>query len=77
MDEPLSNLDLDLNLMLRKEILQLQEQTGITLLYVTHDRDEAFSLATRIIVMKHGKVQKIGSVTQIAQLFKDERYDVN
>jgi len=71
MDEPLSNLDFDLNFLLRKEILKLQEETGITLLYVTHDRDEAFSLATRIIVMKHGQIQKIGSVREIAGFFKD------
>jgi ABC-type Fe3+/spermidine/putrescine transport system ATPase subunit len=54
MDEPLSNLDPDLNLSLRKEILRLQETLGITLLYVTHDKDEAFSLATRIVVMSKG-----------------------
>ncbi|MBI5633711.1 MAG: ATP-binding cassette domain-containing protein, partial [Nitrospirae bacterium] len=58
MDEPLSNLDLDLNLLLRKEILRLQEDLGITLIYVTHDRDEAFSLATRIVVMERGRIMK-------------------
>ncbi|MBI5048791.1 MAG: ABC transporter ATP-binding protein [Deltaproteobacteria bacterium] len=60
MDEPLSSLDLDLNLLLRKEILRLQEDIGITLIYVTHDRDEAFSLATRIVVMKRGRIMKTG-----------------
>ncbi len=67
MDEPLSNLDLDLNLLLRKEILRLQEDLGITMLYVTHDRDEAFSLATRIVVMRDGKIQKIGTVKEISE----------
>ncbi|HLG29919.1 MAG TPA: ABC transporter ATP-binding protein [Candidatus Brocadiales bacterium] len=67
MDEQLSNLDLDLNLLLRKEILRLQEDLGITMLYVTHDRDEAFSLATRIVVMGCGKIQKIGAVNAVSE----------
>lgn len=66
MDEPLSNLDIDLNLLLRKEILRLQEELAITMLYVTHDRDEAFSLATRIVVMGGGKIQKIGRVDEVS-----------
>ena len=61
MDEPLSNLDLDLNLLLRKEILRLQHELGITLLYVTHDRDEAFDLGTRVVVMGHGEIQNVGT----------------
>lgn len=67
MDEPLSNLDLDLNLLLRKEIIRLQGEFGITMLYVTHDRDEAFSLATRVIIMEHGRVRKIGSVREASE----------
>ena len=66
MDEPLSSLDVDLNLIMRKEILRLQEEFHITLLYVTHDREEAFSLATRIVVMEGGKIQKIGTVREIS-----------
>ena len=66
MDEPLSSLDIDLNLLLRKEILRLQEELAITMLYVTHDRDEAFSLATRIVVMGGGRIQKIGTVKEIS-----------
>ncbi|MBI4377950.1 MAG: ATP-binding cassette domain-containing protein, partial [Nitrospinae bacterium] len=58
MDEPLSNLDLDLNLLLRKEILTLQKDLAITMLYITHDRDEALSLATRIVIMEHGEIKK-------------------
>jgi len=65
MDEPLSNLDFELNSSLRKEILKLQEEFKTTLIYVTHDRDEAFSLATRVVVMGHGRIQKIGSVKDI------------
>ncbi len=67
MDEPLSSLDTDLSLTLRKEILRLQEELAITLIYVTHDREEAFSLATRIVVMEGGKIQKIGTVREISE----------
>jgi iron(III) transport system ATP-binding protein len=65
MDEPLSSLDLELNLRLRKEILQLHEQLDITLLYVTHDREEAYDLGTRIVVMGRGEIRKIGSPAEI------------
>jgi iron(III) transport system ATP-binding protein len=67
MDEPLSSLDIDLNLLLRREILRLQEEFGITMLYVTHDRDEAFSLATRIVVMGRGRIKKTGTVNEISE----------
>jgi len=67
MDEPLSSLDIDLNLLLRREIVILQEEFGITMLYVTHDRDEAFSLATRIVVMGRGRIKKIGTVNEISE----------
>ncbi len=66
MDEPLSNLDLDLNQLLRKEILRIQEDLGITMLYVTHGRDEAFSLATRVVLMGHGEIRKEGSPEEIS-----------
>ncbi len=56
MDEPLSSLDLELNVRLRKEILRLQEKLSFTLLYVTHDRNEAFDIATRIVIMDKGSV---------------------
>jgi len=85
MDEPLSNLDYDLNLSLRKEILRLQKDLGITMLYVTHDREEAFSLATRIIVMEHGRIKVEGDVKTISKYFqnsgaineKNEKYNTN
>jgi iron(III) transport system ATP-binding protein len=67
MDEPLSSLDIDLNLLLRREILRLQEELAITMLYVTHDRDEAFSLASRIVVMEGGQIRKIGAVNDISE----------
>ncbi len=59
MDEPLSSLDLEMNLRLRKEILRLQKKTRVTLLYVTHNPDEAFDLATRVVSMKQGRIEEI------------------
>lgn len=60
MDEPLSNLDFELNHRLRKEILRLQNALGFTLIYVTHDRDEALDIGTRILIMRGGKVERSG-----------------
>lgn len=59
MDEPLSNLDEELNRRLRKEILRVQETLGFTLLFVTHDRQEAAELATRIVFMRSGRIERI------------------
>jgi len=56
MDEPLASLDHDLNLKMRQEILRLQRELKFTLIYVTHNRDEAASLATRCILIEHGSV---------------------
>ncbi len=56
MDEPLSSLDLELNRRLRKELVRLQEKLEITLLYVTHDREEASHIATRTISMEKGRI---------------------
>ncbi|MGR3218187.1 MAG: ABC transporter ATP-binding protein [Candidatus Anammoxibacter sp.] len=74
MDEPLSGLDVDLNLLLRKEILRLQKELDITMLYVTHNRDEAFSLATRIVVMEEGKIQRTGTVKEISEYLTRSSY---
>jgi ABC-type sugar transport system ATPase subunit len=49
MDEPLSSLDPELNIRLRKEILRLHEKLGFTMVYITHNRDEAFEIATRVL----------------------------
>ncbi len=62
MDEPLSSLDLDLNIRLRKEILRLQKKLEFSLLYVTHDQDEAFDIATRVVSMKHGRIEDVSTV---------------
>ncbi len=59
MDEPLSNLDAKLRLEMRGEIRRIHRELGRTTLYVTHDQDEALSLADRIVVMKDGVVQQV------------------
>jgi multiple sugar transport system ATP-binding protein len=58
-DEPLSNLDAKLRGELRRELKQLHKQLGATMIYVTHDQVEAMTLASRIAVMKDGKIQQI------------------
>ncbi|MFI3252465.1 MAG: sn-glycerol-3-phosphate ABC transporter ATP-binding protein UgpC [bacterium] len=61
MDEPLSNLDAKLREKTRSEIVDLQKELGITTLYVTHDQIEAMTMADRMVVMKDGYVQQIGT----------------
>jgi ABC-type sugar transport system ATPase subunit len=58
MDEPLSNLDEELNQHLRTELLRLHAQLSFTLLYVTHDRVEANDIGTRIVCMRHGRIER-------------------
>ncbi len=60
LDEPLSNLDARLRLQTREEIRRIQQETGITTIFVTHDQDEAMSISDMIVVMKAGVVQQIG-----------------
>src|SRR2546421_12172126 len=56
MDEPLSTLDDELNLQLREEILRLQRDLRFTLVYVTHSSDEASALGTRVVYLRHGRI---------------------
>lgn len=65
MDEPLSNLDAKLRVKMRAEIVHLHESLGSTTIYVTHDQTEAMTMATRIVVMKAGRVQQIGTPIEI------------
>lgn len=65
MDEPLANLDAKLRVRLRNDIRKLQQELGITTVYVTHDQDEALSLSDRIAVMSHGLVEQVGTPTEI------------
>jgi putative spermidine/putrescine transport system ATP-binding protein len=61
MDEPLSNLDAKLRLEMRAEIRRIHQSLGCSTIYVTHDQDEALSLADRIVVLKDGQVRQIGT----------------
>ncbi len=61
MDEPLSNLDAKQRVTMRSEIMQIHQETGATTVYVTHDQTEAMTMADRIVVMKDGYVQQIGT----------------
>jgi len=65
MDEPLSNLDAELRLQIRQDIARLQRDTGITTLYVTHDQVEAMTLGHRIVVMKQGVLQQLGTAHEL------------
>jgi ABC-type Fe3+/spermidine/putrescine transport system ATPase subunit len=56
MDEPLSSLDTELNLHLRREILRLHEELGFTLVYVTHSREEAADIGSRVIALRDGGI---------------------
>jgi ABC-type sugar transport system ATPase subunit len=65
MDEPLSNLDALLRVQMRTELLRLHRRVGRTTVYVTHDQVEAMTMANRIVVMRRGVVQQIGSTAAV------------
>src|SRR5574344_1464804 len=65
MDEPLRNLDAKLRVQMRSEIIKLHEALNATTIYVTHDQTEAMTMASRIVVMKLGYIQQIGSPIEI------------
>ena len=65
MDEPLSNLDAKLRVSTRAQIKNLSHELKVTTIYVTHDQIEAMTLADRVVVMKHGVVQQVGTPTEI------------
>jgi ABC-type sugar transport system ATPase subunit len=65
LDEPLSNLDAQLRVSTRTEIRRLQERTGVTTLYVTHDQGEALALGHRVAVLRDGRVEQVGSPDEI------------
>jgi multiple sugar transport system ATP-binding protein len=64
-DEPLSNLDAKLRTELRRELKQLHHELGATMIYVTHDQVEAMTLATRVAVMRGGRIQQIGPPAEV------------
>jgi putative spermidine/putrescine transport system ATP-binding protein len=65
MDEPLSNLDAKLRLEMRTELRRLHRELGLTTIYVTHDQEEAFSLADRLVVLRDGVTQQIGAPGEV------------
>jgi spermidine/putrescine transport system ATP-binding protein len=65
LDEPLSALDLKLRQQMRVELKQIQENTGITFIFVTHDQEEALAMSDRIAVMSQGEIQQLGSAEDI------------
>ncbi len=65
MDEPLSNLDAKLRVQMRAEIAKLHQRLNTTTIYVTHDQTEAMTMATRIVVMKDGVIQQVGSPKEV------------
>src|ERR671938_374347 len=65
MDEPLSNLDAKLRVQMRTQVSRIQKSLGTTTLYVTHDQTEAMTLGDRVVVMRGGVVQQVGSPTHL------------
>jgi multiple sugar transport system ATP-binding protein len=65
MDEPLSNLDAKLRNQMRAEIIKLRERIDTTFIYVTHDQTEAMTLGDRIVIMKDGFIQQVGSPEEV------------
>jgi len=65
LDEPLSALDAKIRVELRMEIRRIQQTLGITTIYVTHDQEEALSLSDRIVVMSQGKMEQVGTPSEI------------
>ena len=59
MDEPLSALDAELRMEMRKEIQRIHQQLGTTIVFVTHDQGEALAMADPIVVMNHGKIEQV------------------
>jgi multiple sugar transport system ATP-binding protein len=64
-DEPLSNLDAELRVEMRLEIAKLHKELGATMIYVTHDQVEAMTLADKIVVLRAGKVEQVGSPIEL------------
>jgi lactose/L-arabinose transport system ATP-binding protein len=64
-DEPLSNLDAELRVHMRVEIARLHRDLGATIIYVTHDQVEAMTLATKIVVLRDGRIEQVGSPLEL------------
>ena len=66
-DEPLSNLDAQLRVEMRSELLKLHRETGVTIVYVTHDQVEAITMASQIAVLRDGRVEQAGPTAQMLE----------
>ena len=67
LDEPLSNLDAQLRVQTRTELARLQRRLGATMLYVTHDQEEAMTLGDRLAIMRAGRIEQIGAPLEVYQ----------
>ena len=65
LDEPLSNLDAKLRIIMRDEIRRLKDELGLTVVFVTHDQDEALSISDRLLVLSEGRVQQLGTPPEV------------
>jgi len=65
LDEPLSALDAKVRVQLREEIRRIQQELGITALYVTHDQEEALSISDRVVVLSQGQIEQVGPPAEI------------
>ena len=65
LDEPLSNLDAELRVQMRNQLVDLQQKTGITFVYVTHDQDEALALSTKIVLLENGRILQSGTPEEL------------
>ena len=72
LDEPLGALDLKLRKQMQIELKRIQEDVGITFIYVTHDQDEAMTMSNRIAVMRGGKVEQLGHPVELYEQPKTE-----
>jgi sn-glycerol 3-phosphate transport system ATP-binding protein len=73
MDEPLSNLDAQLRVEMRREIRALQQRLGITMLYVTHDQVEAMTMADQVVLMRGGQIEQDAPP---GRTLRDARHDL-
>ncbi|RYL88489.1 ABC transporter ATP-binding protein [Sporolactobacillus sp. THM7-4] len=71
-DEPLSNLDANLRIAMREEIRRIQQELGITAIYVSHDQEECFSISDKVAILNHGMIEQIDQPKAIYQYPKTE-----
>jgi spermidine/putrescine transport system ATP-binding protein len=68
LDEPLGALDMKLRKQMQLELKSIQQEVGITFIYVTHDQEEAMTMSNRLAVMRHGKIEQIGAPEEVYEL---------